>query len=190
MIIFETFFSIWKFGTVTEWVMICVTAMTAYFLYKTLKSQQDVQKTQNELFKIENLRFKESIKPILKYTGSLDIFKTDSEKNKILTIEVKNTTNSIALNISRIVIQTEPKNQVFIITGLSDKCDHLSKEDNPLLFHFQIDTGSFLSGSFVFALTYDDIAGTKYKQGVYCICDNQGIEINPFLPEIIYPQVK
>jgi len=61
----------------------------------------------------------------------------------------------------------------------------LTKGDNPLLFHFLIDTKSFVSGWVTFAMNYQDIAGTKYKQGVIFICDEHGIEINPYLPEII-----
>lgn len=174
-------------GTVSDWVMILVTSITALFLFRTLKSQREVQKTQNELFRIENIRFKESIKPSLKYTASTDKMIPGDTDKKILTIEVINETNGMALNISRIVSQNEQTSQIFIPTGLSDKRNHLKQGDNPLLFHFLIGSGSPASGWVSFALNYQDISGTKYKQGVICICDELGIEINPYLPEMINP---
>ncbi|MBD1432376.1 hypothetical protein H8B06_06030 [Sphingobacterium sp. DN00404] len=59
-------------GTVTAWMMYGVAIVTVVFLYKTLRSQQEVQKTQNELFRIESLRFQESIRPKLKYSVFTD----------------------------------------------------------------------------------------------------------------------
>lgn len=173
-------FSAEVWGTVSDWFMVAITSVTAYYLYKTLKSQQEVQKTQNELFAIESIRFKESIKPILKYTGTTEMMRPGEETKKILTVEVLNETSSIALNISKIVSE---KDQIFIPMGFSDARTHLVKGDAPLLFHFLIDTKG---GRFVtFSLSYQDIAGTKYKQGVFCICDNIGIELHPHLPELV-----
>ncbi|GAA4100427.1 hypothetical protein [Mucilaginibacter panaciglaebae] len=167
-------------GTVSDWFMVAVTSVTAFYLYKTLRSQQEVQKTQNELFTIENIRFKESIKPILKYTGTTQMMHPGDETKKILTVEVSNETSSNALNISKIVSE---KDQIFIPMGFSDTRTHLVKGDAPLLFHFLIDPkgGGFVS----FSLSYQDIAGTKYKQGVFCICDEIGIELHPYLPKVL-----
>jgi hypothetical protein len=55
-------------GTVSDWAAVIVYGVTGYLIFRTLKSQQEVQRTQNELFKIERIRFNESIKPILKYS--------------------------------------------------------------------------------------------------------------------------
>lgn len=172
-------------GTLPDWFMVVVTGVTAFYLYKTLKSQREVQRTQNELFKIENIRFKESIKPILKYTVCSDKLMTEDNNKKILTIEVTNETNSIALKISRIVETNDQTTQLFVVTGLSDKRNHLVKGDIPILFHFAIDPENRASGWITFSLHYQDVAGTKYKQGIICICDEFGIEINPFLPEVL-----
>lgn len=169
-------------GTVSDWVMIFVTLVTAALLLFTLNSQKDVQRVQTELYRIEDIKFRESIKPILKYSASTDIFKPCEADKKILTLQITNETNSIALNISRIFPSSELTNQVLIPTGLTDKLDHLTKGDKPLLFHFLINP--VLSWT-IFTLNYQDIAGTKYKQTVICICDNLGIEIHPSLPEII-----
>ncbi|MEO7214903.1 hypothetical protein [Mucilaginibacter sp.] len=173
-------FSAEVWGTVSDWFIVAVTSLTAFYLYKTLKSQQEVQKTQNELFTIESIRFKESIKPILKYTGTTQLMHPGDKTKKILTVEVLNETSSNALNISKIISE---KDQIFIPMGFSDTRTHLVKGDAPLLFHFLIDRKG---GGFVnFSLSYQDIAGTKYKQGVFCVCDDVGIELHPYLPHML-----
>jgi hypothetical protein len=172
-------------GTVSDWCMVGITSLTAFYLYKTLQSQKDVQQTQNELFKIESIRFKESIKPVLQFMGTTEIFKPGEDDKKILTIQVSNQTESTALNISRILSEGKQSNQVFIPTGYSDIRDHVTKGDKPLLFHFLIDTKNAASKFISFTINYQDIAGTNYKQGVFCICDNFGLELHPYLPEIV-----
>jgi len=168
-------------GTVSDWIMIGVTSLTAFYLYKTLNSQKEVQHTQNELFKIESIRFKESIKPKLKYSANHDqMIPTDVSK-RIITLEVTNETDCLALNISKIVSENKDTNQIFIPMGYSDKRDHLTKGDNPILFHFIID--SHLINFLVIAIKYEDIAGTKYSQRVFCVYDENKIEIHPSLPE-------
>lgn len=178
-------FSAENWGTVSDWVMVCVTIITAIFLLITLISQKKVQQTQNELFRIESIRFRESIKPKFKYSASTGKMKPGDKDKQVLTVEVTNESNSMALNISKIVSQNERTPQIFVITGFTDRIDHLSKGDNPLIFHFLIDATPKFQNFVTFALNYQDIAGANYKQGVLCICDDLGIEINPFLPEII-----
>ncbi|SHM44361.1 hypothetical protein [Flavobacterium chilense] len=86
----------WQFdpeiwGTVSDWLMVAVTTLTAYYLYKTLKSQKEVQITQNRLFEIESVRFRESIKPDLKYKISENIITPQEKENsRIYSIEVTN----------------------------------------------------------------------------------------------------
>jgi hypothetical protein len=171
-------------GTVADWFMVAVTAITAFYLYKTLQSQKEVQNTQTKLFKIESIRFRESIKPLLNYKVSSQVnFNPNEEDKRILTIEVTNETDSIALEISS--VHSENSTQVFIPTGFANMQKHLKKGDRPLLLHFLMDSKKKVSEWVVFALTYQDVSGTKYKQGVCCIDDSHGTEINPFLPEIV-----
>jgi len=135
------------------------------------------------LYRIESIRFRESIKPVLKYSGSVDMMKLEDKDKRILTIQVTNETNSLALKISRIAKQSDKPNQIYIPMGLSDKCDHLINGDKPLLYHFLIDNP--MDNWVIFSLSYQDVAGTRYKQAVLCICDSFGIDINTFMPEII-----
>jgi hypothetical protein len=55
-------------GTVSDWVMVSVTSITAYYLYQTLKAQKDVQRDQRTLTEIEVFRHRESIKPVFTFT--------------------------------------------------------------------------------------------------------------------------
>jgi len=93
--------------------MIGVTTITAYFLWKTLKSQQetlksqkDVQDTQNKLYKIERIRLLEQFKPILKYslfdnTLALNEISRESSRNKeVISIAIQNESDIQTLDIS------------------------------------------------------------------------------------------
>lgn len=51
-------------GSVSDWAMITVTALTAFFLWRTLKSQIDIQTLQTKLFGIEKERFRSEILPV------------------------------------------------------------------------------------------------------------------------------
>jgi len=174
-------------GTVSDWTMVTVTTVTAILLLLTLKSQKDVQRTQYELFRIESIRFIESIKPILKYSECQSSFKSDDKKKKIFTIEVVNETAGAALKISKLVSTDEQTKQLFCgAIGFDSKRDHLIKGDKPLLFHFGIDSDLTTFHYIIFIVKYQDIAETNYQQRVFCVYDeNYGLEIHPGLPEII-----
>ncbi len=60
-------FNVEIFGTVADWTMILVTAITAYFLYETLKSQKDVQKDQEKINKLQTLEIRQKFKPIINF---------------------------------------------------------------------------------------------------------------------------
>jgi len=171
-------------GTVSDWTMVLITGITAYYLYRTLQSQKDVQETQTRLFEIESIRFRESIKPLLEYSLSNIEFKPGEKGKEILTIEVRNLAESVALEITSDYPSNHNVTPVAIPIDFSSIRKHLKKDDKPLLFHFLLE-GDTKIYFITFTLTYQDISGTKYKQGVFCIKDSHGIEINPFLPEII-----
>lgn len=50
-------------GTISDWAMVFVTSLTAYFLWRTLKSQTIVQESQQKITTIETNRYISSIKP-------------------------------------------------------------------------------------------------------------------------------
>jgi len=53
--------AIW--GTVSDWLIIILTLLTAIFIYKTLKSQYEVQKMQLEITNIELHKFRDLLRP-------------------------------------------------------------------------------------------------------------------------------
>lgn len=165
-------------GSISDWAMVVITGITAYFLYKTLKSQKDVQRTQNELFKIENKRFRESIKPKLKCEPITGIFHPSDDKQEILTIKIY-CEEGKALNIS--IHPNDSSKQIFMPMSISEKRNHLEKGDNPLIYNFLLDDDLFRW--ILFELKYEDVAGYKYKQRIICFCTTPDIEINVGQPE-------
>ncbi|MDR2285835.1 MAG: hypothetical protein LBE37_21660 [Sphingobacterium sp.] len=55
--------NIW--GTVNSWLVYGLTVVTAVFLYKTLRSQQEVQKMQLDIKEIETHKFRNNLRPNL-----------------------------------------------------------------------------------------------------------------------------
>lgn len=94
------------FGTVSDWAMVLVTAVTAHYLWKTLKSQTKVQEMQQGLFDIEEYKFFQSIKPDFPYvfkwkhrqnqTGNKDLLvdlTVACDNHKALEVEISTSIN-------------------------------------------------------------------------------------------------
>tara|TARA_R110000850_G_scaffold162427_4_gene287106 strand:+ start:468 stop:1010 length:543 start_codon:yes stop_codon:yes gene_type:complete len=170
-------------GTVSDWSMVFVMVISAYYLYKTLKSQKEVQDTQNKLFEIENLKFREGNKPSFNFKISHRVPNNETENQRLYSIEITNKSDNIALEFSVKYDQNfKSVNQVFIGGQFPRK--HLQKENEPWFVHFVSDDK--VSIPFItITLNYEDVSGIKYKQGVLLILDRDNSEIHPFLPEII-----
>lgn len=173
--------NIW--GTVSDWSMVIITSVTAYYLYRTLQSQKEVQTTQSKLFEIESIRFRESIKPILKFSISNEVITPEEKKNsRIYTIEIKNETHNNALDIS--VDHREGDNVKRV--AFERPQSHLKNDDKPYLVHFLIEDFTKSLNYIIFTVNYNDVSGTRYRQGVIGIIDGFGTEIRPSsLPEVI-----
>ncbi|WP_164108261.1 MULTISPECIES: hypothetical protein [Sphingobacterium] len=81
--------AIW--GNVSEWFTFLVALIGGVFIYKTLDSQMKVQKDQNRIFKIEELKYLRSIRPEVNFKPSSnkknwDIPYSNSWDNKLLSI--------------------------------------------------------------------------------------------------------
>lgn len=61
-------FNVEIYGTVADWTMIIVTAITAYFLYETLKSQKEVQENQKNINLLQTFDIRKKYKPNLQLT--------------------------------------------------------------------------------------------------------------------------
>lgn len=118
-------------GTVSDWYMVIVTLITAIFLYKTLKSQKDVQKEQNRLFKIEELKYLYSIKPKV----NLTIFSTSQFDNDDYLYQVRCVINFSIENgeliRQRINVRSKFKTSRFKYSKIKDKIFNLMNTSPP-----------------------------------------------------------
>jgi hypothetical protein len=170
-------------GTVSDWVMIAVTAITAYFLWRTLKSQKEVQQTQNRLLKIEQLRVKEAFKPNLKYTRIKRILKVDDPDKGLIWINVSNDSDNAALNFEPIY-DDDPK----AIPRSFKQTPKILKLDGahaPLYFEVDYKEGEILNCEMGFSVEYEDVAGTRYKQKVRLDTFNSYDNFITYDPEVI-----
>lgn len=178
-----TYFNPDIWGTVSDWFICFVTFLTAFFLYKTLQSQKEVQKTQNELFKIEKLRFRESVKPNLNFVISDKIIIPEENiDGRIFTIEIANENDNTALDIS---IENRQISNVFQISIFPPKQKFLRRGTDPYLLNYLIEDFNKNLNDIIFWIHYKDVSGIKYKQGVICNIDNFGNDIKVLLPEEI-----
>jgi hypothetical protein len=176
-------------GTISDWIMILVTTITAYFLYKTLQSQKDVQEAQNELLKIEQIRLREQFKPEIDYRYFFsetvekyaDRMTPDSE---FLSVAVMNLNVNVAINYDFITNNNADiemleffKPQPSLIQGDKFAAIHFIirniKRENPVYYGFH------------FFFVYSDLIGTRYKQFVYCDKRNGEVSVRTHIPEII-----
>jgi hypothetical protein len=124
-------------GTVSDWFMVIVTIVTAFYLYKTLQSQKNVQETQNKLFEIETIRFRESIKPVLKYSISREVTDKIQKGRTFFKVAIINETSNIALEIKSDYPEKNLIAQVFATIGFPKF--HLKKDEEPWFLHFVVE---------------------------------------------------
>lgn len=176
-------FSAEVWGTVSDWVMIIVTSITAYFLWKTLRSQKEVQDTQNRLLKIEQLRVREDFKPNLKY-NRVTIGGKFSDPNKCLvSIAVKNVSISPALNFKPVY----EENPDAIPGQFLPLPRTLLHDGDAAILHFAVpdEEGRHLNCEIAFSVEYQDIAGTIYTQRVHFDAYGGGENFRTYDPKTI-----
>ena len=183
MDIFQFPFHADVWGTVSDWVMVTVTAITAYFLYNTLKSQKEVQHVQNTLLRIEQIRLQQDYKPDLIYGRVQMKVAMDMYGPHIITIMARNQSANNAEDVQisydgncrEITLIDEPRSGK-IITGevtLIVNFQNVSHREKQSVYDFTFD------------VFYCDTAGTKYKQTVHCKNDLQSESIIPSKTEIL-----
>jgi hypothetical protein len=175
-------------GTVSDWVMIAVTSVTAYFLWKTLKSQKEVQQAQNKLLEIEQLRVREDYKPVVKYKYFED---NTILKNLSKPLENDEQIVSIALFYNshrglKVKVTFEESSEVLQMIQMINPSN--SEDDYKASVHFI--TKNFhvrpLSYFINFECQYQDVAGTIYKQTVLCYkYIGADVNLRPFLVTVV-----
>lgn len=150
-------FDVRVWGGVSDWVMICVTGLTAFLLYRTLKSQTAIQKMQQRITNIEDFKFRRELMPVFDIKGVPPIYFGDriSTKYHILA------RNNVAKNI---IIRCESKYSKLVVTNSWNQKD--VKPDNVINFHHDIPKENDKQQSFEIRIyiTFEDIAQNRYFQ--------------------------
>ncbi len=168
-------------GTVSDWIMVIVTFVTAIFLYATLKSQNSVQQMQQKLFEIEMYNHRQSIKPYLTFTAYIDnIIKnglTQSytinlrfafNKGEARNVQIKETAVYFFKGIS---LTGLPINSVQSTLNDSFSVKILMK-DHPISNDFIYEFDKTISIRFV--AMFEDITGCKYEQVLFYYKNRDG----------------
>ncbi len=130
--------SVW--GTVGDWVMIFATAITAYYLWKTLKSQHLVQKLQEQVTRFEAMRFENDFMPKFTLTAEnenptylLLTFQTNDKLHSHFDYAVAGDWGNEVKDVSRLVSASTYPRTVLNYQApfrLSFICDNLSVNVN------------------------------------------------------------
>jgi len=168
--LFEYPFYAEVWGTVSDWMMVIVTLVTAIFLYLTLKSQNIVQIMQQKQFEMELFKHRQSIKPYLTFTSYkdkiIDNGTTQSytanlcftfNKGEARNVRIDATNLSMFKGLS---LEGTPVNSVYCTLNDTIYIRVLFKEypTKPLLISFEDIV--FIT----FTATFEDITGCQYKQ--------------------------
>jgi len=151
-------------GTVSDWAAVTVYAITGYLIYKTLKSQKEVQQTQNKLLRIEQLRLRENFKPNLKYSRVELGGKLGDETKVMVSIAVRNVSENPALNFN--IVHEDTRGGTFVIAKPMRRTLKLDEEYEVLNFVIDKKDDKNLDCRIYFSVEYEDVAGTKYTQTV------------------------
>jgi hypothetical protein len=151
-------------GTVSDWAALIVYAITGYLIYKTLKSQQEVQQTQNRLLKIEQLRIREDFKPNLKYSRVDLGGKLGDESKLMISIAVKNISESPAIKFN--IIHEKTHGATFVIARPMRRTLKCDEEHETMNFVVDNEKEAHLNCTIYFTIEYEDVTGTGYTQTV------------------------
>jgi len=153
-------------GTVSDWVMVGVTGLTAFFLWKTLKSQLKVQEAQLKITQIENQRF------IMdqKLQFDIDIIKKEIYQQGDEIISGVFDLEFLLQNSNCLIceIEIDSKNtNLTIAANQVLKFDELIKESIlPVHFISEMPRGQYENeeGNILITVRFVDYIGNKYKQ--------------------------
>ena len=160
-------------GTASDWVVIFVTALTAWFLWSTLRSQQDIQELQTNL---NRLQFKQHLKNIRPYFIIHDeIRKTQSSSRNYKTIRV-NGSNAHNIKISNIYNNLDVKDFIpFVAVETNLNIEFITTSgvggDGYISSGYSLGSVSNRTGENkevkLLSFSYDDEEQNPYKQILY-----------------------
>lgn len=164
-------------GTVSDWVYIVVTTATLYFIYRTFRSQIEVQRMQLKMTSIENERYRVESLPVFEAEMMEDepnqLNKSADPMKLFVTIgfglkknECKNLKLKVSSDMAKSLDWTHlVGNFDYIMAGGANLIDVLvtkKDEENPYMFPIELD------------FQYEDMVGNHYKQSIHCIRRRSG----------------
>lgn len=161
-------------GSVSDWIYIIVTTATLYFIYRTFRSQLQVQQMQLKITTIENERYRLENLPIFKAEILEDQPNESTEINQMLICigfglknsECRNVELTVTSNMAKVLEWTHiVGNFKYVMGGGANLIDVLvTKKDTEQPHMFPI------SLNFI----YEDMIGNKYSQDIHCMWRRSG----------------
>ncbi|SEL23514.1 hypothetical protein [Parapedobacter koreensis] len=154
-------------GTASDWVMIFVTAITAYYLYQSLKSQREIQLMQQKVTKIEEYDYLMKIKPNFKISIDRSTIKPKnlSGPQIVNCLAILEAENHTAINV-KVLIRTYINNE--LQAEYDESFDRYEPKYGNVLKIDQFEVKRDGSDKFhiTYNITYDDIEGNSYKKRI------------------------
>lgn len=165
--LFKFPFSADVWGTASDWVIIIVTATTAYYLYQSLKSQRKIQRMQQKVTKIEEYDYLMKIKPDFEITidRSKVSPKNPSGPQSVNCLAILQAINHTAINV-KVLIRTYINDELKAeYDEAFDSC--VPKYGKALTIDlFEVKRDGSDKFHITYNLTYEDIEGNPYKKRI------------------------
>lgn len=156
-------------GTMSDWVTILVTSVTAYYLYRTLQSQKNLNILQEKAVNIEQERYNLLIRPDVEVTHDLNtktVFITPINRELInVDLEIVKVSDSVQ-NLASINAQDQGKNYLI---GQKLPIQYILNEIpviNPYIL-------------FTIKIIYEDEIGNNYAINIAVIPNSDPVKIGP-----------
>jgi len=164
-------------GTASDWVMIFVTAITAFYLYQSLKSQREIQLMQQKVTKIEEYDYLMKIKPDFKISIDRCTIKPKNLNGPQVVngLAILETENHTAINV-KILIRTYINNE--LRTERDESFDYREPQYETALKidEFEIKRDGSDNFHITYNITYQDVDGNHYKKRIKV--KNKGLRLS------------
>ncbi|MBU2060639.1 MAG: hypothetical protein KKH44_02170 [Bacteroidetes bacterium] len=152
------YFNVDIWGTVSDWAMVIITAVTFYFIFRSFQQQQN-------LYKLENMKFKSYVRPGLKLISRLPMRRNIADGKNYLSLNLSSTNHKMYLR----KVEIEPSLQRLKSELLVQEYNCFYEIDNPLIISYpykEFETLSYdshVSTSYV-TVYFDDVVKNRYRQ--------------------------
>lgn len=120
-----------NWGTISDWIIVLITIITAILLLLTLDSQRQVQENQTKLAEIEINRFRKSILPHL-FKGSKSLtYHYQKDEDYFIVEYILVFTENVAYNLtiySDVILEISSNNERLMVIGDENRDEFISKK--------------------------------------------------------------